>query len=73
MLKRLLATLVLAGALAACQPGTDSSPTLPTVPGPDTSPSGDLMSPSDELMSPSDELMSPSDELESPSESPEPS
>lgn len=66
MLRRLLATLALAGALAACQPGTDSSPSLPTVPGPDASPSNDLVSPSDDLMSPSDDLESPS---ESPDES----
>jgi hypothetical protein len=71
MLMRIAATLVLAVALVACQPGTETSPSLPTVPGPEVSPSGDLMSPSDELESPSDELESPSDELESPSESPE--
>jgi hypothetical protein len=60
MLTRLAAAIVLAGALAACQPGTESSPSLPTVPAPDVSPSGDLMSPSDGLESPSDELESPS-------------
>ena len=66
MLTRLAAALVLAGALVACQPGTDTSPSLPTVPGPDVTPSGDLMSPSDGQESPSDELESPS---ESPDES----
>ena len=70
MLKRLTLIVALGAALVACGPGTESSPSLPTLDVTSPSPSGLEESPSGMEESPSGLNESPSGLDESPSASP---